>query len=167
MKRWDHFNLTGKNTTFLAFHFSYTVVLSLKFLQKKELSLGGRPPWRLEGAGWASEDLKRAGALTPLGQKHTGWIWTGNLTLVKRNALTTEPQLLILDGKIWNIAVYEVELQKKKLQHRKHVRMCCRCLPTLVLSPALEIWLGESNEMCLQGLNLSSTEESAYHHASA
>jgi len=88
-------------------------VLSLEFLQKKELSLGGRPPWRLEGAGLASEDLKRAGALTPLGQKHTGWIWTGNLPLIKRNALTTEPQLLILDGKIWNIAVYEVELQKK------------------------------------------------------
>ncbi len=85
----------------------------LEFLQKKELSLGGRPPWQLEGAGLASEDLKRAGALTPLGQKHTGWIWTGILPLIKRNALTTEPQLLILDGKIWNIAVYEVELQKK------------------------------------------------------
>ncbi len=60
-------------------------------------------------------------------------------------------------------------IAKKKLQHtgRKHVRMCCLCLSTLVLSPALEIWLGDSIEMCLQGLNLSSTEESAYHHDSA
>jgi hypothetical protein len=82
-------------------------------LQKKELSLGGRPPWRLEGAGLASEDLKRAGALTQLGQKQTSWIWTGNLTLIKGNALTTEPQLLTRDGKKRNIAVYEVELQKR------------------------------------------------------
>ena len=61
----------------------------------------------------------------------------------------------------------KLKCKKKKLQHRKHVRMCCRCSPTLVLSPALEIWLGVSNEMCLQGLNLSSTEESACHHDSA
>ncbi len=45
--------------------------------------------------------------------------------------------------------------------------MCCCCKATLVLSPALELWLQYSNKMCLQGLNLSSTEESAYHHVSA
>ncbi len=47
--------------------------------------------------------------------------------------------------------------------------MCCRCSPTLVLSPALELWLRDSNEMSFQGLNLSSesTQESAYHHDSA
>ncbi len=63
----------------------------------------------------------------------------------------------------------KLNCKKKELQHRKHVRMCCCCLPTpgLVLTPALGIRLGESNEMCLQGLNLSSTEESAYHHDSA
>jgi hypothetical protein len=67
----------------------------------------------------ASEDLKRAGAFTTLEQKHAGWICTGNLTLIKRNALTTEPQLLILDGKIPNIAVYEVELQKQIATKKK------------------------------------------------
>ncbi len=113
MKRWDHFNLTGEMISFSALHFSYTIVLSLKSCKKKKLSLGGRPPWRLEGAGLASDDLKRAGALTPLGQKHTDWFWTGNLTLIKRNTLTTEPQLLILDEKMWIIAVYQVEMQKK------------------------------------------------------
>jgi hypothetical protein len=36
--------------------------------------------------------------------------------------------------------------------------------PTLVLSPKMKIGLGNSNEMCLQGLNLSSTQNSALHH---
>ncbi len=44
---------------------------------------------------------------------------TGNLTLIKRNALTTEPQLLILDGKIWIIVVYQVEMPKKNCNAEK------------------------------------------------
>ncbi len=42
--------------------------------------------------------IPQDGVLMPLGQKHTSCIWTGNLTLIKRTALSTEPQLLILDG---------------------------------------------------------------------
>jgi hypothetical protein len=38
-----------------------------------------------------------------------------------------------------NIVVYQVELQKRKLQTRKHLEMCCHCLPTLVLIPAMKI----------------------------
>ena len=50
-----------------------------------------------------SEDLKRAGTLTPLGQKHTAWIRTGNLPIVQRNRddLTTDiwkPQKVYNDG---------------------------------------------------------------------
>ena len=44
--------------------------------------------------------------------------------------------------------------------------MGCRCSPTLVQSPAMKIWLGDINETWLQGLNLSSTEDSAFHHDS-
>ncbi len=49
--------------------------------------------WERDGLG--SEDLKSVGASLPLGQKHTVWIRTGNLSLTKRNALTTEPRMQI------------------------------------------------------------------------
>ena len=52
----------------------------------------------MEREGLASEDLKRVGALVPLGQKRAVWIRTGNLSLVKRNALTIEPRLHISDN---------------------------------------------------------------------
>ena len=42
-----------------------------------------------------SEDLKSVGAPLPLEQKHTVWIRTGNLQLIKRTALTTEPRMQI------------------------------------------------------------------------
>ena len=55
-------------------------------------------------------------------------------------------------------------MQKRKLQPRKHVgEPCCYSL-TLVLGPAMEIWLGVINEMCLQGLNLSYTKDSVFNH---
>ena len=53
--------------------------------------------------------------------------------------------------------------RKFKKQPRKHG---CRCSPTLVQSPAMKIWLGDINETWLQGLNLSSTEDSAFLHDS-
>lgn len=49
----------------------------------------------------------------PQGQKRAVWIWTGNLSLLKRTALTIEPRLHISDNIKWNIAVYVVELLKK------------------------------------------------------
>jgi hypothetical protein len=57
-------------------------------------------------------------------------------------------------------------LQKKNSQPEKHVESQFGCPPTLVLSPTMKIGLGNlnSNEMCLQGLNLSSTQNSAFHH---
>ena len=36
----------------------------------------------LEMVGFDSEDLKRVGAHSPLGQKHTAWIRTGNLPVI-------------------------------------------------------------------------------------
>ena len=83
--------------------------------KRRSCPLGGRPPWLLEREGLASEDLKRVGALMPLGQKRAVWIRTGNLSLIKHNALTTEPWLRIWDINCRNIAVYVVELQKRKL----------------------------------------------------
>ena len=68
---------------------------------------------------------------------------------------------------MWNIVVYVVELQKKKLQSTKHVGTGCCCSPTLALSSTLNMGLGDINEMCLQGLNLSSTQKLALHHDSA
>jgi hypothetical protein len=52
----------------------------------------------MEREGLASEDLKRVGALVPLGQKRAVWIRTGNLSLLKRTALTIEPRLHISDN---------------------------------------------------------------------
>ena len=82
----------------------------------------------------------------------------------KRNALTTEPRLQTGHNIDWNIAVYEVEMQKRKLQPRKHVGECCCYSPTLALGSAMEIWLGVINEMCLWGLNLSSSQDSEFNY---
>jgi hypothetical protein len=46
-------------------------------------------------------------------------------------------KLWILTGR--NIAVHVVELQTRNLQTRKHVEVCCYCLPTLMLIPAMKI----------------------------
>jgi hypothetical protein len=59
---------------------------------------------------------------------------------------------------------YKVLLQKKNSQPEKHVESQFGCSPTLVLSPTMKIGLGNSDEMCLQGLNLSSTQNPASHH---
>jgi hypothetical protein len=67
---------------------------------------------------------------------------------------------------MWNIAVYVVELLKKELQLRKHVGTRCGCLPTLVQSLAMKMWLGDVNEICLQGPYLSSSQKLAFHHDS-
>ena len=49
--------------------------------KRRSSPIRGRPPWLLEREGLVSEDLKRVGALKPLGQKHTVWNRTGNLSL--------------------------------------------------------------------------------------
>ncbi len=49
----------------------------------------------LVSVSFDSEDLKRLRALSPLGQKHAFWNRTGNLPIVQRNVLTTEPRLQI------------------------------------------------------------------------
>jgi hypothetical protein len=53
---------------------------------------------------------------------------------------------------------------KNNSQPEKHVESQFGCSPTLVLSLTMKIGLGNSNETCLQGLNLSSTQNSAFHH---
>jgi hypothetical protein len=55
-------------------------------------------------------------------------------------------------------------MAKKNSQPEKHVESLFGCSPTLVLSPTMKIGLCNSNEMCLQGLNLSSNQNSAFHH---
>jgi hypothetical protein len=89
----------GKRTlveSFLrAFHFSTVWSKHISALR-----LGGKPTGRMERESLASEDLKRIGALVPLGQKRAVWIRTGNLSLLKRTALTRtiEPRLHISDN---------------------------------------------------------------------
>jgi hypothetical protein len=64
---------------------------------------------------------------------------------------------------MWIIAVIKSNC-KKNSQPEKHVELQFGCSPTLVLSLTMKIRLGNSDEMCLQGLNLSSTQNSAFHH---
>ncbi len=67
--------------------------------------------------------------------------------------------------KMWIISIITWKSNcKKHSQPEKHVELQFGCTPTLVLSPTMKIWLGNSSEMCLQGLNLSSTRNSAFHH---
>ena len=60
-----------------------------------------------------SEDLKRLRALSPLGQKHAFWNRTGNLPIVQRNVLTTEPRLQIWHIKMRIIAIIKSNCKKK------------------------------------------------------
>ncbi len=117
----------------------------------------------LVSVSFDSEDLKRLRALSPLGQKHAFWIWTGNLSIVQRNDLTTEPRLQIWQIKTRIIAIVKSNCIKNS-QPEKHVESHFYCPPTLVLSPTMQIGLGNSNEMFLPGLTLSSTQNSAFHH---
>ena len=67
-----------------------------------------------------------------------------------------------------NIAVYVVELQKKKKNVKQ--KTCWNRVLLLANSGAefhIEDVTCRHNEMCLQGLNLSSTQISALHHDSA
>ncbi len=72
----------------------------------------------LVSVSFDSEDLKRLCALSPLGQKHTFWIWTGNLPIVQRNNLTTEPRLQIWHIKMRIIAIIK-SIWKKKFTTRR------------------------------------------------
>ena len=76
------------------------------------------------------------------------------------------PRLHIWDNITWNIAVFIVELQKRKLQLTKHVGTRCRCSPTLAQSLTAKMGLGDINEICLQGPNLSSSQKWAFLHDS-
>ncbi len=120
----------------------------------------------LVSVSFDSEDLKRLRALSPLGQKHAFWIWTGNLPIVQRNDLITEPRLQIWHIKMRIMAIIKSNCKKNSQPGwpEKHVESQFGCPPTLKLSPTVQIGLGNSNEMCLQGLNLSSTQNSAFHH---
>ena len=110
--------------------------LNTNFSKRRFLPLGGKPTWRLERQALASEEIKRFSALTPLGQKHTGWIGTGNLSLLKRNALTTRPRLHIKSE----------TLRFMKLNYKKEIAIQKICwerfcsLPTLVQTSAMQVW---------------------------
>ena len=71
----------------------------------------------LVSVSFDSEDLKRLRALQPLGQKHTFWIRTGNLPIVQRNVLTTEPRLQIWHIKMRIIAI--IKSNCKKIIHNQ------------------------------------------------
>jgi len=67
----------------------------------------------LVSVSFDSEDLKRLRALSPLGQKHAFWNRTGNLPIVQRNDLTTEPRLQIWHIKMRIIAIIKSNCKKK------------------------------------------------------
>jgi len=67
----------------------------------------------LVSVSFDSEDLKRLRALSPLGQKHAFWNRTGNLPIVQRNVLTTEPRLQIWHIKMRIIAIIKSNCKKK------------------------------------------------------
>ena len=106
------------------------------FSKSRFLPLGGKPPQRLERQALASDEIKRFSALTPLGQKRAVWIGTGNLSLLKRNALTTKPRLHI------NVET----LRFMKLNCKKEIAIQKTCwerfcsLPTLVQPSAMQVW---------------------------
>jgi hypothetical protein len=125
--------------------------------------------WERDGLGnLGSEDLKSFGAPLPLRQKHTVWIRTGNISLVTRNALNTEPGM-----QIWHVKMWIIEIMKSNCKNKFTTRKTCWFAVWLFANSGADshnedyfqkIWLGNSYEMCLQGRNLSSTRNSAIHH---
>jgi hypothetical protein len=53
---------------------------------------------------------------------------------------------------------------QKEIHNQKNMLNRSLVARQLVLCPTMKIGLGNSNDMCLQGLNLSSTQNSAFHH---
>ena len=53
---------------------------------------------------------------------------------------------------------------KKNIADQKTCWSACCSALTLVQGSAMEIWLWVINEMCLQGLNLSSTKDTVFNH---
>ncbi len=80
---------------------------------KKDLASRRQTMMALEKRCLGSEDLKSVGAPLPLEQKHTVWIRTGNLSLIKRNALTIEPRMRIWHVEMWIIAIIKSNYKKK------------------------------------------------------
>ncbi len=74
----------------------------------------------LVSVSFDSEDLKRLCALMPLGQKHAFWIRIGNLPIVQRNVLTTEPRPQIWHIKVWIIAIIKSGC-KKRIHNQKNI----------------------------------------------
>ena len=112
-------------------------MLNTDFSKRRFLSLGGKPTWRLERQALASEEIKRfsLSALTPLGQKRAVWIGTGNLSLRKRNDLTTRPRLHI------NCETLQFKLNcKKEIAIQKTCWERFRSLPTLVQTSSMQVW---------------------------
>ncbi len=111
------------------------------------------------------EDLKSVGVPLPQGQKHTAWIRTGNLSLPKSNALTTEPRLQNWHVKLRFIAIIK-SLLPKKMHNQKNMlnhslvafQLWC-CIPQ-------SCWIYDLGSLikCVQGFDLSSTRNSAFHH---
>ncbi len=67
----------------------------------------------LVSVSFDSEDIKRLRSLSLLGQKHAFWIRTGNLPIVQRTVLTTEPRLQIWHIKVWIIAITKSYCKKE------------------------------------------------------
>ena len=110
--------------------------LNTNFSKRRFLPLGGKPTWRLERQALASEEIKRFSALTPLGQKRADWFGTGNLSLTKRNALTTKPRLHI---KCETMRFMKLNCKKEiAIQKTCWERFCS--LPTLVQPSAMQVW---------------------------
>ena len=110
--------------------------LNTNFSKRRFLPLGGKPAWRLERQALASEEIKRFSALTPLGQKRAVWIGTGNLSLVKHTALTTEPRLHIKNETLLFMKLNS----KKEFAIQKTCWGRFRSLPTLVQTSAMQVW---------------------------
>ena len=110
--------------------------LNTNFSKRRFLPLGGKPALRLERQALASEEIKRFSALTPLGQKHAVWIGTGNLSLVKRDDLTTGPRLHI---KSETLRFMKLNCKKEiAIQKTCWERFCS--LPTLVQPSTTQVW---------------------------
>ena len=101
----------------------------------------------------ASECLKQSRAQKPIQQKEALSGFELESRASEYTHSTAEPRFHV------NNALFFVNWTTTKICVK-----CWRSAQTLALSLTVKIWLGDTNELCWQGLDLSSTKDSALNH---
>ncbi len=110
---------------------SHTLVASLSRLWVRTVLFVGKCEFRF----WRFKKASRALATTIVGQKHTVLILTGNLPIVQRSDLTTEPTWRL---QIWHIKMRIIAIIKSDCKKEFTTRKTCWITAWLLVNSGSE-----------------------------